>query len=183
MTTRPSTASPRNSSRSFDWPPACSAHHDRCARRGSSSSGSANGVAEPLGRARQRLGRIGSQRRRRSTRADDVVDGVAHGLQVLEVLVLDAEPDGALAELLLEGLDQLDQGQGVGVEVVGERVALGDRGRLDLEDVGQAVTDELEDLLAAHRALLDVGLGRHGATPGGGIGTRRAVAVSELVRL
>ena len=38
-------------------------------------------------------------------------------------------PTRALAQLLLEGLDQLDQGQGVGVEVVGERVALGDRRR------------------------------------------------------
>ena len=52
--------------------------------------------------------------------ADDVVDGVPHRLQVLEVLVVDAEADRALAQLLLEGLDQLDQGQGVGLEVVGE---------------------------------------------------------------
>ena len=89
---------------------------------------------------------------------DDVVDGVADRLQVLEVLVVDAEADRALAELLLEGLDQLDQGERVGVEVVGERGALGDRRRVDLEDVGEAVADQLEDLLAVHRASLDVGL-------------------------
>ena len=68
-----------------------------------------------------------SRHRRASAEAgDDVVDGVADRLEVLEVLVLDAEPDRALAELLLEGLDQLDQGQRVGVEVVGEGVALVD---------------------------------------------------------
>ena len=54
--------------------------------------------------------------------ADDVVDGVAHRLQVLEVFVVDAEADRALAELLLEGLDQLDEGQRVGIEVVREAV-------------------------------------------------------------
>ena len=32
VTTTPSTASPRNSSRSFDSSPGCSAHHDRCVR-------------------------------------------------------------------------------------------------------------------------------------------------------
>ena len=32
---------------------------------------------------------------------------------------------------------------------------------LDLEDVGQAVADQLEDVLAVQRALLDVGLGGH----------------------
>ena len=56
--------------------------------------------------------------------ADDVVDGVAHRLQVLEVLVVDAEADGALAELLLQRLHQLDEGQAVGLEVVGEALPL-----------------------------------------------------------
>ena len=65
-------------------------------------------------------------------------------------------------ELLLERLDELDQGERVGVEVVDERLALADRRRLDLEDVGQAVADDLEDLVASERALFDVGLGRHG---------------------
>ena len=80
------------------------------------------------------------------------------------------KPDGALAELLLEGLDQLDQGERVGIEVVGERVALVDRCRVDLEDVGEAVTDELEHFLAAHRSLLDMGLGGHGGLLGAGSG-------------
>ena len=71
------------------------------------------------------------------------------------------KPDGAVAELLLERLDELDQRQRVGVEVVDERLALGDRRRLDLEDVGEPVADDLEDLVAPERALFDVGLGRH----------------------
>ena len=49
-----------------------------------------------------------------------VVHGVPHGAQLLEVLVVDAEPDRTLAELLLEAFHQLDEGQRVGVEVFGE---------------------------------------------------------------
>src|SRR5207237_7495044 len=96
--------------------------------------------------------------------ADYVVDRVAHGLEVLEVLVVDAEADAALAQLLLDRLHQLDQGEGVGVEVVGEGRALGDGGRLDLEDVGQAVADQLEDLLAVEWPSLHVGPSGHGGS-------------------
>src|SRR5690606_36083163 len=73
-------------------------------------------------------------------------------------------PDGSLAELLLEGLDELDQGQRVGLEVVGERVPLVDGAQLDLEDVGQAVPDELEDGAAIERTLLHVRLSGHGCS-------------------
>ena len=100
--------------------------------------GSANAQTESFDEQRAKVGSV----IRTPRRPCDVVDGVAHRLQVLEVLVVDAEPDGALAELLLERLDQLDQGERVGVEVVGERVALVDGRRVDLEDVGQAVADE-----------------------------------------
>ena len=64
-------------------------------------------------------------------------------------------------QLLLEGLDQLDERQRIRAEVVDERLALGDRGRVDLEDVGQAIAHDLEDGVAVERPLLDVGLGRH----------------------
>src|SRR5688572_840365 len=156
VTTRPSTASPRNSRRSFDGIPACSEHHDRCATDRSSSSGSLN--VQPIRPARASTawscsGKSGA----------DVVDGVAHGLQVLEVFVLDAEPDGALAHLLLDRLDQLDECEGVGLEVIDERLALGDLAGLDLEDVGEPVPDELEHLRAVHRTLFDVGLCGHEA--------------------
>ena len=43
---------------------------------------------------------------------------------------------------------------------VNESPSLIDR-RLDLEDVGEAVADHLEDLLAIERSSLDVGFGRH----------------------
>src|SRR5215212_4626153 len=156
VTTRPSTASPRNSSRSFDWSPACSEHQDRWATALTRSSGSAKD--QPMrpasaSRAWSCSGKSGA----------DVVDGVAHGLQVLEVLVLDPEPDGALAHLLLDGLDELDQREGVGLEVVDEGLALGDLAGLDLEDVGKSVADELEDLRPVHRTLFDVGLSGHWA--------------------
>ena len=78
----------------------------------------------------------------------DVVDGVADRLEVLEVLVFDAEPDGPFAERLLKRLDEFDQRQRVGVEIVDERLPFADRRRFDLEDVGEAVTHDLEDLVA-----------------------------------
>src|SRR5687767_13767877 len=124
--------------------------------------------------ARARSSSSSKRRRRRSLSAsssgardsgleptDDVIDGVADRLQVLEVLVLDPEADGSLAQLLLDGLDQLDQGQGVGLEVIGERLALGDPCGIDLQDVGQAVTDQLEDLLPVEGTTLHMGLCGH----------------------
>ncbi len=66
-----------------------------------------------------------------------VVDRIAHRLQVGEVLVVDAEPDRAVTELLLQRLHELDQRQRVGVQVVGEGLALAEvAAELDL---GQAV--------------------------------------------
>ncbi len=89
----------------------------------------------------------------------------ANRLQVLEVLVLDAEPDRALAQLFFQRLDQLDQGERVGLEVVDERLTLADRRRLDLQDVGQPVTDDLEDGVAVERSFDDVGLRGHEDPP------------------
>jgi hypothetical protein len=92
---------------------------------------------------------------------DDVVDGVPDGLQVGEVLVVDVKADGPLAQLLFERFNELDEGEGVGIEVVDERITFMDGGWLDLEDVGEAVTDQLEHAIAVEWSLLHVGLGRH----------------------
>src|SRR3954462_14999615 len=103
--TQPRTASPRNSRRSFDGSPGISAHHDRCDIARRSIRGSTNSYprrslsAERSGSAPGRSGVLDA--------GVDVVDGVAHRLQVLEVLVLDAEPDGPFRELLLQRLDEL----------------------------------------------------------------------------
>ena len=122
VTTRPSTESPRNSSRSFEAKPECSAHQLRWVRARVSRAGS---VKVYPSRSRELVeGRI--RRSALSQTAVDVVHGVAHGLQVLEILVVEVEPDRALAQLLLERLDQLDQGERVGLEVVGEGIALVD---------------------------------------------------------
>src|SRR3954468_18624624 len=107
VTTMPSTASPRNSSRSFDESSGCSAHHERCDSAWRSTPRSrkvqpSRDSKTTRASASMRLGR-GSGRGRSQAR-DHVVDGVAHGLQVPEVLVVDGEPDGALAEVLLERL-------------------------------------------------------------------------------
>src|SRR5918998_5623535 len=70
----------------------------------------------------------------------DVGHGVADGLEVLGLLVGDAD-----AELLLGGVDDLDHRQGVHVQVVGERlveldVLGGDAGDL-VHDLGQVGAD------------------------------------------
>src|SRR5688572_9057724 len=176
VTTRPSTASPRNSRRSFDRIPACSEHHERCATARRSSSGSAK--SQPIRPASEASawscsGKSGA----------DVVDGVAHGLQVLEVFVLDPEADGALAHLLFDGLDELDECEGICLEVVDERLAFGDLARLDLEDVGEPVSDELEDLCAVHRTLFDVGLCGHEPNHTDSGGRYRGTQVTDQVAL
>src|SRR3954469_6072262 len=70
----------------------------------------------------------------------DVADGVADGLEVLHLVVGDLD-----AELLLGGHHDLDHGQRVDVQVVGERFALPDVVRVDpgvrLEDLGEARGD------------------------------------------
>src|SRR4051794_18753600 len=70
----------------------------------------------------------------------DEGDGVAHGLEVLDLVVGDLD-----AELLLGGHHDLDHGQRVDVQVVGERLLLGDVVRVHagdlLEDLGEAGCD------------------------------------------
>src|ERR671911_1200491 len=161
----PSTASPRNSSRSLESCPGFSAHQERC----TSAEARTSGDSRVTPRRSASSGSRGTGRRMvfASEPGEDVVDGVADGLDVFEVLVLDAEADAPLAQLFLQRLGQLDESQRVGIEVVGERVALVDGGRLDLEDVREAVADEVEDLLTVHGTALDVGLGGHAQTTPG----------------
>src|SRR5918997_1972014 len=173
VTTSPSTASPRNSSRSFEGLPGVSAHHERWATARSSSSGSpkswpsrvASAVRASAGRGRSGRASDATRRSAVAVRAleagADVIDGVTDRPEVLEVLVLDAEAAGPLRHVLLDGLDQLDQRQGVGLEVVGEGRPLADRGGVDLQDVGQPVPDEREDLGAPARAPVNLGVCSH----------------------
>src|SRR5215218_5120646 len=140
VTTSPSTASPRNSSRSFDGFPGVSAHHERWASARARSSGSPKACPRRSARSlRASAGDGRNGRARDATRSSavavraleagaDVVDGVADRPEVLEVLVLDAEAAGPLRQLLFDGLDQLDQREGVGLQVVGEGRPLADAG-------------------------------------------------------
>src|SRR5437764_10588710 len=124
VTTRPRTASPRNSRRSFDSVPGFSAHQDRWAR---ARVKSASSPKRRPNRSRRKSSAACSVRSTALAEAGDhVIDGVANSLQVFEVLVVDAEADRAFAQLLLQGLHQLDQGERVGVEILGERGSLGD---------------------------------------------------------
>ena len=51
-----------------------------------------------------------------------VIDGISHGLQILQILVFDAEPNGTFRQLLLERFDELDEREGIGIEVIGDEV-------------------------------------------------------------
>jgi len=70
----------------------------------------------------------------------DVVDGLPDGCDLLSVLVRDLDP-----ELVLELHDQLDEVEGVGVQVLLERRLFRDIGFLDPELLGQDFLDSLED--------------------------------------
>ena len=110
----------------------------------------------------------GGRRRGRQESAqlgDHVVDRIANGAEVLEVFVFDPEARGALGELLFDRFDQLDQGERVSIEILCEGIAFVDLGRLDLQDLRQAVLDECHDIVAFHRLPLDVGFGGHGVLP------------------
>src|SRR5262249_56885899 len=94
-------------------------------------------------------------------RGHDVVHRVLHGVQVPEVFVVDAEPDRSLPELLFERLDELDERERVGVEVLGEvRLEL-DAVLVDLEDLRQPLAQDAVDLVGADRPLGHVRLSRH----------------------
>src|SRR5271169_2492053 len=102
---RPSTASPRNSRRSLDGaPPSCSPHQLRCARA------CCRRLRSPKVWP-SRSARLAAPSAPASTPLElgvDVVNSVPDRAQVLEVLVVDAESNRALPQLLFERLDQLD---------------------------------------------------------------------------
>src|SRR5258708_6786712 len=163
VTIRPSTESPRNSRRSFEASSMVSAHQDRwaiaCWRRSTSPGSCPSRRASASISARRAPCSSGSSGGLEL--GDHVVDGVTDGLEILQVLVLDPEPDRPLPQLLLEALDQLDEGQRIGVEVLGERGPLADGAGIDLQDVCELVADHLEDLATIERAFLDMGLSGH----------------------
>src|SRR5690606_5275081 len=92
---------------------------------------------------------------------DDVVDGITDRLQAFEVLVLDLEAWTVVSEALLDRLGELVEVQGAQVEVLRERVALGDAPGVDLEDLRKFLADEVEHLGPAELSLGCVRLGRH----------------------
>src|ERR1700754_2340745 len=75
----------------------------------------------------------------------DVGDGVAHGLEVLHLVVRDLH-----AELLLGRDHDLDHGQRVDVEVVGERLLLGHVVGVDAGDLFQDLGQARGDLVTGH---------------------------------
>ena len=125
-TTSPSTASPRNSRRSLDG-----RHPAPRTRNGARGPGATAGDRRSRSRAAgraappHRRGRHGAVVRplriwRRRSRPRRGRSGGPRGPRPR------CEADRTLPELLLERLDQLDQGQGVGIEILGEGRGLRD---------------------------------------------------------
>src|SRR5581483_3345509 len=96
---------------------------------------------------------------------DDVVDGFTDRVQVREVVVVDRETDGAFAQLLLERLDELDQGERVGAEVLGEPGIAREAVLVDLEDLDETLADQAQDFVGSDRRPFDVCLSRHPRPP------------------
>src|SRR5262249_48856607 len=96
---------------------------------------------------------------------DDVVDRLLHRVEVPEVLVVDAESDRALAQLLLQRLDELDERKRVGFEVLGEVGLDLEAALVDLEDLPQPLAQDAVPLVGTDRAVADVRLSRHRSPP------------------
>src|SRR5918996_995742 len=126
--TNPSTLSPRNSSRSYDSTRSSvkDGWRKTCSRR---TAGRAL-----ISRSRAAVSPLLVRR--------DVVDGLPDGLDLLRVLVRDLDP-----ELILQLHDQLDEVEGVGVEILLEGGLLGDLAVVDAELVDEHFLDPVEDFL------------------------------------
>src|SRR5689334_13141414 len=132
--TSPSTLSPRNSSRSYDI--SRRPTHEvwvNARRRSSPGSPSISALS-------------GSGASGRSAVAGDVVDRLTDGRDLLGILVGDLE-----TELVLELHDQLDQVEGVGVQVALEGRVLGDLLLVHAELLDENSSDALERLLTVDR--------------------------------
>jgi hypothetical protein len=80
----------------------------------------------------------------------DVVDGLSDGRDLLRVLVRDLDP-----ELVLQLHDQLDEIEGIRVQVLLERGLLVDLGVVDAELLAQDFLDPLEDFFT-RRCQIDL---------------------------
>ena len=96
---------------------------------------------------------------------DDAVDGVRHRVELHEIVVVEPEPNGALAQLVFEQLRPLDQGEVVGVQVVAQSRGRHDGVLVDLEYLREPLAHEARDLVAVDRAAATVGLSRHRPSP------------------
>jgi hypothetical protein len=89
------------------------------------------------------------------------VDRVADRVHVGEVVVGDRQADGALAQLGLDRLHEIDQREVVGVEVLAQARVAGDRVGIGTEDLDELVAHDALDLGGGDRAPVAVGLSRH----------------------
>src|SRR5690349_8446877 len=132
--TSPSTPSPRNSSRSYESSRRLT--QDVCVNASARSVSGSPSIS-----ARSELGPPDW-----SAVADDVVDRLTDGRDLLGILVGDLEP-----ELVLELHDQLDQVEGVGIQVALERRVIGHLLLVHAELLDENAADALERLLTVDR--------------------------------
>ena len=76
---------------------------------------------------------------------DNIVDGITNRLQILQVFVIDMETGNGASDFLFERLDQFDERQRIGVEVIDERGPFSDRHGFDFENVGKPVSDDSQN--------------------------------------
>ena len=95
------------------------------------------------------------------SRGEHALDRVAHGAQLDEVVVVDREADGALAELGLDRFDDSMQCEVVGVEVFAQARVGRDRVGVDAEHLDELVAHDALDLVGADRPAVAVRLSRH----------------------
>src|SRR5688572_7930339 len=135
-TARLRTTSPRNASRSYDWPR--SSTHDECVNAcrarssGSSSTRGSSVVARASGRSCLRVG-------------CDEVGGLPDGVNLGRLLVRNAD-----AIAVLELHDQLDEVERVGLEVLLEARALVYAGRVHAQLSREVRADQLQHLVSSH---------------------------------
>ena len=124
--------------------------------------GEKTGIVEPVTESILK----GCQKRNRTQRSaqlgNDILDGIAHCAEVFKIFIFDTETDRALGELLFDCFHKLDQGQRVGIEVIGERITLVNTRRLDLKDLRETILHQGDDLITADWTLFDMSFGRHG---------------------
>jgi hypothetical protein len=73
-----------------------------------------------------------------------VIDGITNGFEVFQILIIDMETRRVATDFLFKRLNQLNEGQGIGIKIVNERRPLGDLGGFNLQNVSETITNDID---------------------------------------